>query len=85
DSLDFENGKYLYLDNYYSGTAFVKINNEIIKIDLDDKRQSDFEVEIIFETDERTSGEVWKKTGKVKVIMPNGQILIEPFVGECGC
>jgi hypothetical protein len=85
DSLDFKNRKYLYLDNYYSGTAFVKINNEIIKIDLEDKTKSDFEVEIIFETDEKTSPEVWWKTGKIKVIMPDGQILTESFVGECGC
>lgn len=59
DSSDFKNHKYLYIDNYYSGTAFVKINNEIIKIDLEDKTKSDFEVEIIFETDEKTSSEVW--------------------------
>ena len=83
--MDFKNRKYLYLDNYYSGTAFVKINNEIIKIDLQDKTKSDFEVEIIFETDEKTSPEVWWKTGKIKVIMPDGQILTESFVGECGC
>jgi len=85
DSLDFKNRKYLYLDNYYSGVALVKINNEIIKIDLEDETKSDFQVEIIFETDEKTSSEVWWKTGIIKVTMPDGQVLTELFVGECGC
>lgn len=85
DSLEFKNHKFLYLDTYYSGTAFVKINEKIIKIDLEDKTKSDFEVEIIFETDKKTSSETWWKTGKIKVIMPDGQILTESFIGECGC
>ena len=63
----------------------VKINDQIIKIDLEDETKSEFQVEIIFETDEKTSSEVWCKTGIIKVTMPNGQKLTESFVGECGC
>lgn len=82
---DFEKNKFIYLDNYYSGIATFSLNGELIKINLDNPDKNDYEVEIEFLTDEKTSLEVWWKTGILRVKTKSGRIIESEFVGECGC
>jgi hypothetical protein len=84
---DFKDGKYIYLDQYYQGIAFISIDNKLIRIDLEHQKQSDYKVTIEFDKNENNQNgdETWLQTGTLKVKLKDGTVLKKRFIGECGC
>ncbi|MGJ8660923.1 MAG: hypothetical protein ACSHXL_02705 [Bacteroidota bacterium] len=82
---DFNNNKYIYLDQYYSGLAFISIDGKLIQIDLEVEAKTDYTVEIEFDKEFQNGDETFWKTGTIKVKLKDGTILSKKFVGECGC
>lgn len=82
---DFDQEKFIYLDNYYSGTGYISINGKLIKVDMDNPDKNEFVVNIEFESDRQSGDETWWKTGTMTVTSKEGKTLKSNFVGECGC
>ncbi len=91
---DFENEKYIYIDDY-GKTAYLKMDNKLHKIAMkdDDFNPENFQKEIKNEDlSIKISGkkikeleEVMMFEGKMEVTLKNGKKSTVPFYGECGC
>jgi hypothetical protein len=82
---DFNNKKFIYLDQHYSGFAFISIDGKLIQIDLEKENKGDYSVEIEFDKEFQNGDETYWKKGTIKVKLKDGTILSKKFVGECGC
>ena len=82
---EFDNSEFIYLDTYYQGTAFICIDGQQVKINLDNPETNKYNVKVDFETDTQTGHETWWKTGEITVSTEKGKTLTSPFVGMCGC
>ena len=94
NKVDFENEKYIYIDDY-GKNAFIKMNNKLQKISIKD---DDFDIENFqkeFKNEElsiKISGkkvkeleEVMMFEGSMEVTLKNGKKSTVPIYGECGC
>lgn len=82
---DFDQKKFIYLDTYYEGTGFISINDELIKIDLENTDYNNFDIKIEFKSNKQKGAETWWKTGSLTVKTKNGETIKSDFVGQCGC
>ena len=94
NKVDFENEKYIYIDDY-GKNAFIKMNNRLQKISIkdDDFDPENFQKE--FKNEElsiKISGkkvkeleEVMMFEGSMEVTLKNGKKSTVPIYGECGC
>ena len=94
NKVDFENEKYIYIDDY-GKNAFIKMNNKLQKISIkdDDFDPENFQKE--FKNEElsiKISGkkvkeleEVMMFEGSMEVTLKNGKKSTVPIYGECGC
>ncbi|MFC6267290.1 hypothetical protein [Frigoriflavimonas asaccharolytica] len=91
---DFKQGKFVYVDDY-GNTAFVKINNKIVKISME---EGDFDPSDISKTLKSETGVVTMKGQQIKQVGEStyfkGEMTIEnkngtknttPIYGKCGC
>lgn len=91
---DFENEKYIYIDDY-GKTAYLKMDNKLHKIAMkdDDFDPENFQKEIKNEDlSIKISGkkvkeleEVMMFEGTMEVTLKNGKKSTVPIYGECGC
>ena len=94
NKVDFENEKYIYIDDY-GKNAFIKMNNKLQKISIkdDDFDPENFQKE--FKNEElsiKISGkkvkeleEVMMFEGSMEVTLKNGKKSTVQIYGECGC
>ena len=94
NKVDFENEKYIYIDDY-GKNAFIKMDNRLQKISIkdDDFDPENFQKE--FKNEElsiKISGkkvkeleEVMMFEGSMEVTLKNGKKSTVPIYGECGC
>ena len=82
---DFKAKKFIYLDTYYEGIAFISIDDKLIKVNLDDPKDNKVDISIEFTRDDRNGSETWDKTGVLTVKTEDGLTLQTNFIGECGC
>lgn len=94
NKVDFENEKYIYIDDY-GKNAFIKMDNKLQKISIkdDDFDPENFQKE--FKNEEvsiKVSGkkvkeleEVMMFEGSMEVTLKNGKKSTVPIYGECGC
>ncbi|MCJ8498015.1 hypothetical protein MVI27_07055 [Chryseobacterium salipaludis] len=91
---DFENEKYIYIDDY-GNHAFVKTGGNLIRVKMEEgdfdpenfnKHISNEEVDITI-TGKKVSEleEVMRFEGSMTVQHRNGQTITTPIYGECGC
>jgi len=96
DSIDFNNGKYIYV-NDFAQISFLKINGVLTKFTQTEFSKSDkgitkarykadkYQMAIEVKDGKSADGETMMKTGTIKVTDKNGRALIKNFYGECGC
>lgn len=92
---DFENGKYIYADDYQDN-AFISINGEMKRFTLSNSHKvsdehnsktwisEDFEVTLDYKQVGQIE-ETWQQKGTMKIKSKNGKEEAKEFYGECGC
>jgi hypothetical protein len=92
---DFENGKYIYVDDY-QGNAYISINGEMKQFILSNSQKVSDEHYIRTWTSEgyevildyKQVGQVeetWQQKGTIRVKAKGAKELVKEFYGECGC